>query len=115
MGTHLMCDVTQRADPLPNVSHHVTICRPPPHKLCDVLCERPHSDILPVPIPPEQEKKSAYEDSKIIVEDKCELISDEEDDEIETEAEVSSLSDPMEPKLIGQKDLNDLYRDLELA
>ena len=27
-----MCDVTQRADPPPNMSHHVTICRPPPIK-----------------------------------------------------------------------------------
>ena len=72
----------------------------------------PHSDILPVPIPPEQEKESAYEDFKMIV-DQCGRISDEQDDEIETE--VSTLLDSMDPKLIGQKDLNDLCRDLELT
>ena len=35
VGTHLMCDVTQRADP-----------PPPPHKLCDILCERPLTSLL---------------------------------------------------------------------
>ena len=36
-----MCDVTQKADPPPHMSHLVTICGPhPSHKLCDVLCER---------------------------------------------------------------------------
>ena len=75
----------------------------------------PHNDILPVPIPPEQEKESPYEDSKMNVEDQCGLMSDEEDDEIETETEVSALLDSMEPKLIGQKDLNHLCRDLELT
>ena len=73
----------------------------------------PYSDILHVRIPREQDKESAYEDSKMIVEDQCGAMSDEEDDEIETE--VSVLFDSMQPKLIGQKDLNDLYRDLKLT
>ena len=75
----------------------------------------PHSDILAVPILPEQEKESAYEDSKMNVEDQCGPMSDEKDHEIETEAEVSALLDSMEPKWIDQKGLNDLCRDLELT
>ena len=75
----------------------------------------PHSDILPTVIPLEQEKESVYEDPKIIVEDQCRPMSDEGNDEIETEAEVFAPFDSMEPKLVGQKDLNDLYRDLELT
>ena len=39
----------------------------------------------------------------MIVEDQCGLMSDEEDDEIVTKAEVSALLDPMELKLIGHK------------
>ena len=74
-----------------------------------------HSDILPGPIPPEKEKESAYKDSKMIVEDQCGPISDKEDVEIETEAEVCTLLDSMEPILIGQEDLNDLCRDLKLT
>ena len=31
----------------------------------------PHGDILLVPIPLEQEKESAYEDSEMIIEDQC--------------------------------------------
>ena len=75
----------------------------------------PHSKILPAPILPEQEKESAYEESKMIVEDQCEPMLDKNDDEIETEAEVPTLLGSMEPKLMCQKDLNDLCRDLELT
>ena len=74
-----------------------------------------HTDVLLVPISPEQGKESAYENSKMILEDQCAPLLDEEDDEIETEAEVSALLDSVEPKLIGQKDLDDLCRDLELT
>ena len=42
-------------------------------------------------------------------------MSDEKDDKIEAEAEVSVLLDSMEQKLISQKDWNDLCRDLELT
>ena len=52
VGTHLMCDVTQRADPPPNMSHHVTICRRKPTLLkwlvhVEKTIERP-SDYLEV-------------------------------------------------------------------
>ena len=36
-------------------------------------------------------------------------------DEIETGTEVSELLHSMEPMLIGQKDLNDLCRELQLT
>ena len=51
----------------------------------------PHSNILPVPIPPEKVKQSAYEESEMIVVDQCGPISDEEDDGIESETEVSQI------------------------
>ena len=52
----------------------------------------PHSDILAVSIPPEREKDSAYEDSKMIVEDHSGPMLGEENDEIQTE--ISALITP---------------------
>ena len=49
-------------------------------------CSLPHNDFLPVPIPQEKEIESVYEDSEMIVEVQCGQMSDEEGDEIETEA-----------------------------
>ena len=69
--------------------------------------------VCDITIPPEQEKESAYEDSKKIVEDQCGPMSDEEDNEMETE--VPAHLDSMEPTLIDRKDLDDFCRELKLT